>query len=176
MSREYVCKIKVSIPESATEEDAKAIKNLSISCLQYGLAGILLLKPIDEKVMMEEVTRFRDRYLSKLPDVDWSDPVKVVTVGMAGMFGAYPSLEAADSMIVVTPGSLQIKYWARNVIPDGWLDYVIMRFPHWCCRVDYVEYESCEGYIEYRDGRFTSKSAEFPEEGKQCRFANLVVE
>ena len=176
MSREYVCKITVSLPESATEEDAKAIKNLSISCLQYGLAGILLLKPIDEKLMTEVVTRFRDRYLSKLPDVDWSDPVKAVTVGMAGMFGAYPSLEAADSIIVVTPGSLQIKYWARNVIPDGWLDYVIMRFPHWCCRVDYVEYESCEGYIEYRDGRFTSKSAEFPEEGKPCKFANLVVE
>src|SRR5450759_4452546 len=106
MSRDYVCKITVSLPESATEEDATAIKNLSISCLQYGLAGILLLKPIDEKLMTEVVTRFRDRYLSKLPDVDWSDPVKAVTVGMAGMFGVYPSLEAADSIIVVTPGSL----------------------------------------------------------------------
>src|ERR1035437_7485112 len=90
MSRDYVCKITVALPESATEEDFTAIKNLSIACLQYGLEGILLLKPSDEKVMMEEVTGFRDRYLSKLPDVDWSDPVKVVTVGMAGMFGAYP--------------------------------------------------------------------------------------
>ena len=176
MGREFVCKIKVDLPASAASEDADAIKNLTISCLQHGLAGILLLEPIDEALVADAAALFRGRYSDRLPDVKWSDLVTTVRVGTALAFGVYPSLEAADSTIVAKGYRLELAFWARGSIPAEWLDYVIFRFPHWHCRLDYVEYESCEGYIEYRDGKVTRKSADFPKEGEPLRFANLAIE
>jgi hypothetical protein len=102
--------------------------------------------------------------------------VTTITVGTALAFGVYPSLEAADSTIVAKGHRLELAFWARKSIPTEWLDYVIFRFPHWHCRLDYVEYESCEGYIEYRDGKVTKQSADFPKEGEPYRFANLAIE
>jgi hypothetical protein len=176
MGREFDCKIKVELPDSATSGDAVTIKNLTISCLQHGLAGILLLEPTDEALVADAAALFRGRYSDRLPDVKWSELVTTITVGTALAFGVYPSLEAADLTIVAKAYSLELAFWARGSIPAEWLDYVIFRFPHWHCRLDYVEYESCEGYIEYRDGKVTRKSADFPQSGEPLRLANLAIE
>src|ERR1039458_9967643 len=105
MGREFVCKIRVELPESAASGDAVAIKNLTISCLQHGLAGTLLLEPIDETLVADAAALFRGRYSDRLPDVKWSDLVTTVRVGTALAFGVYPSLESADSSEGYTPNA-----------------------------------------------------------------------